>query len=78
MRKEDLIKLAEELNELTDLKGREDDLRFLKKEYIRLSNRDEETYFEKMLTDKFNKAYESLASKVPELNRSSKMFKRTR
>lgn len=71
MRKEDLIKLAEELNGLTDLKGREDDLRFLKKEYIRLSNRDEETYFEKMLTDKFNKAYESLASKVPELNRSS-------
>lgn len=71
MRKEDLIKLAEELNELSDLKGREDDLRFLKKEYIRLSNRDEETYFEKMLTDKFNKAYELLASKVPELNRSS-------
>lgn len=71
MRKEDLIKLAEELNGLSDLKGREDDLRFLKKEYIRLSNRDEETYFEKMLTDKFNKAYESLASKVPELNRSS-------
>lgn len=71
MRKEDLIKLAEELNGLSDLKGREDDLRFLKKEYIRLSNRDEETYFEKMLTEKFFKAYELLASKAPELNRST-------
>lgn len=71
MRKEDLIKLAEELNALDDLKGREDDLRFLKKEYIRLSNKEEETYFEKTLTDKFNKAYETLANKLPELNRSA-------
>lgn len=71
MRKEELIMLAKELSELTDLKGREQNLYFLKKEYIRLNNREEETFFEKNLTDEFNNYYDKLASKFTELSRSS-------
>lgn len=71
MKKEELIKLAKELNTLDDFTGREQDLYFLKKEYIRLSNREEDTFFEKKLTEEFNKEFELLASKVGELSRSS-------
>ena len=71
MRKEELIKLAKELCELDDLKGREQDLSFLKREYNRLNNKEEETYFEKTLTDEFNSYFEKLIAKVPELSKSA-------
>ena len=71
MRKEELIKLAKELSELEDLKGREEDLRFVKKEYIRLNDREEESFYEKNLTDEFNKYYDILSKKAVELTRSS-------
>ena len=70
MRKEELTKLADELYTLDNLKGREDDLSFLKREYIRLNNKEEETFFDKSLTEKFNASYERLAKKVPSLTRS--------
>lgn len=71
MRKEELIKLAKELSEQEDLKGREDDLFFLKREFNRLSNIEEETFHDKLLTEEFNKYYFLLASRVSELSRSS-------
>lgn len=71
MRKEELIKLAKELCELEDLKGREQDLFFLKREYTRLNNGEEETFHDKMLIDEFNSYFEKLASKMSELSRSS-------
>lgn len=71
MRKEELIKLAKELSELEDLKGREQDLYFLKREYTRLNDREEETFFEKKLTEEFNVYFEKLASRVSDLTRSS-------
>lgn len=71
MRKEELIKLAKELSELEDLKGREEDLRFIKREYIRLNDREEESFYEKNLTDEFNKYYDILSKKAVELTRSS-------
>lgn len=71
MRKEELINLAIELNNLEDLSNKKEDLFFLKKEYNRLSKIDDLTYADKCLTDKFNELYLLLAKKVPALSRSS-------
>lgn len=71
MKKQELIALAKELSELSDLKGREQDLFFLKREYNRLNSREEETFYEKNLTDEFNSYFEKLGSRVSELTRSS-------
>lgn len=71
MRKEELILLAKELSELKDLKGREQDLYFLKREYNRLINKEEETFFEKQKTDEFISYYQILESKFEDLSKSS-------
>ena len=71
MRRDELIELAKELSELKDLKGREQDLYFLKREYNRLNNFEADTFAEKMQIEEFNSYFEKLASKVGELSRSS-------
>ena len=71
MNKTELIELTQELLNLKSLEGREDDLLFLKREYKRLSNRDEDSYYEQQLTNKFIALYLELAKKEPKLVQSS-------
>ena len=71
MRKEELITLAKELNELENLSGRESDLYFLRSEYNRLLNREEETYYEKSLTDEFVSLFDKLALRMGDLDKSA-------
>ncbi len=71
MGKKELIELAKELNNLEDLKGRESDLYFLKREYNKLLNREEETFYEKSLTDEFLALFESLAPKMGDLDKNA-------
>jgi len=63
MKKEELIALAKELVALDDIKGRQADLSFLKREHKRLNDREEDIYYEQQLTNEFNKVYEELAKK---------------
>ena len=71
MDKQRLIELAEELLKLDNLDKRREDLLFLKRQYKILLVRDEESFYEKQLTDKFNALYEELAKKEPKLNQST-------
>lgn len=71
MRKDELIALAKELNDLEDLKGRESDLYFLKREYNKLLNREEETFYEKSLTDEFISLFEKLAPRMGDLDKNA-------
>ena len=71
MDKQRLIELAEELLKLDNLDKRTEDLLFLKRQYKILLVRDEESFYEKQLTDRFNALYEELAKKEPKLNQST-------
>ena len=71
MNKQRLIELAEELLNETDLSKRSEDLLYLKRQYKFLANKDEESYYEKQLTERFNALFEELAKKEPKLNQSS-------
>ena len=63
MDKRRLIELTEELLKEEDLSKRSEDLLFLKRQYKFLADRDEESFYEKQLTDKFNALFEELAKK---------------
>ena len=67
MEKKELIQLAEELLKEEHLEDRKDDLNFLKREYKRLLDRDDDSYYEQQLTDKFTSLYQQLAKKAPHL-----------
>lgn len=71
MDKQRLIDLANELLALEKLESRMDDLLFLKRQYKFLSDRDEDTFYEKQLTMQFIVLYEELAKKEPKLSQSS-------
>ena len=71
MDKQRLIELAEELLKLDNLDKRTEDFLFLKRQYKILLVRDEESFYEKQLTDRFNALYEELAKKEPKLNQST-------
>ena len=67
MEKKELIRLAEELLKEDNLEMRKEDLTFLKREYKRLLNRDDDSYYEQQLTDKFVSLFQELAKKDPSL-----------
>ena len=67
MEKKELIRLAEELLKEENLENRKEDLTFLKREYKRLLNRDDDSYYEQQLTDKFVSLFQELAKKDPSL-----------
>ena len=67
MEKKELIQLAENLLKEEQLENRKDDLNFLKREYKRLLDRDDDSYYEQQLTDKFVALYHELAKKAPHL-----------
>lgn len=71
MDKQRLIELAEELLKENDLSKRSEDLLFLKRQYKYLASRDEESFYEKQLSEQFNSLYEELAKKEPKLNQSA-------
>ena len=71
MNKQRLIELAEELLNESDLSKRSEDLLYLKRQYKFLANKDEESFYEKQLSERFNSLYEELAKKEPKLNQSS-------
>ena len=71
MDKQRLIELAEELLKLDNLDKRTEDLLFLKRQYKILLVRDEETFYERQLTERFNALYDELAKKEPKLNQST-------
>lgn len=71
MDKRRLIELTEELLKEEDLSKRSEDLIFLKRQYKFLASRDEESFYEKQLTDKFNALFEELAKKEPKLTQSA-------
>ena len=67
MEKKELIQLAENLLKEEQLENRKDDLNFLKREYKRLLDRDDDSFYEQQLTDKFVGLYQQLAKKAPHL-----------
>ena len=71
MDKQRLIELAEELLKEEKLDKRAEDLLFLKRSYKMLLVRDEETFYERQQTEKFNALYEELAKQEPKLNQST-------
>jgi len=71
MNKTELIELTNELINAKSLENRKDDLLFLKKEYKHYANRDEDSYYEQQLTNKFLAAFAELAKKEPKLMQSS-------
>lgn len=71
MRTSELVELAKELTELESLKGREQDLYFLKRERARLDNKEPETFAEKSEIEQFNVYFDKLASKMSDLNKST-------
>lgn len=71
MDKQRLIDLANELLQEEDLSKRSEDLLFLKREYKYISQREEETFYERQLNEKFMSLYEELAKKEPKLSQST-------
>lgn len=71
MNKNELIALAKELSEKESLKGREADLSYLRREWQKLINREEETFYEQQLTNEFLSYYELIAKKEGSLVASS-------
>ncbi len=67
MEKKELIQLAESLLKEEHLENRRDDLNYLKREYKRLIDRDDDSYYEQQLTDKISDLYQELAKKAPQL-----------
>ena len=70
MNKQELINLAEELLKEENLSNREQDLQLLKREYKYLLSRDEDSYYEQQLTDKFVALFNELAKREPKLLQS--------
>ena len=70
MNKQELIALAEELLKEENLDNREKDLQFLKREYKYLLGRDEDSFYDQQLTDKFVALFNKLAKRDPKLLRS--------
>ena len=70
MDKQKLIKLAEELLKAENLENRTEDLLFLKRQHRMLMQREENTFYEKQLTDRFNELFEELSKKEPKLSQS--------
>jgi len=71
MNKQRLIELAEELLKEEDLSKRSEDLLFLKRQYKFLADKDEESFYEKQLSERFNALFEELAKKEPKLSQSA-------
>lgn len=71
MNKQELIKLVNELLNTSDLSSRSEDLIFLKREYKYFSNKEDETFYDKQLTEEFLNAYQKLALREPKLTQSS-------
>ena len=71
MNKQYLIDLVSELLKEEHLENRSEDLIYVKRQYKFLANKDEESFYEKQLTEKFNSLYEELAKKAPKLNQST-------
>ena len=71
MNKTELIELTQELLNAKSLEDRKEDLLFLKREYKHYSNREEESFYEQQLTNKFINLYLELAKKEPKLVQSS-------
>lgn len=67
MNKQELIALLEELVKLDSLENRKEDLKLVKKEYRFITNREDESFYEKQLTDKVVSLYKELAKKEESL-----------
>lgn len=67
MDKVELIALAKELLELESLDDRQKDLHFLKRQYVILLGRDEDSYSEQELNNQFIALFEQLSKKEPNL-----------
>lgn len=70
MDKQELIELTQELLNEEHLENRSEDLNYLKREYKRLMDRDEDSFLDKQENDKFFALFNKLAEKVPSLLRS--------
>ncbi len=70
MNKQELIELTQELLNEEHLENRSEDLNYLKREYKRLMDRDEDSFLDKQENDKFFALFNKLAEKVPSLLRS--------
>ena len=71
MTKQELIALTNELLKEENLDNRNEEVQLVKREYKRLSNREEDSFYEQELTDKFVSLYKELAKKDPKLLRSA-------
>ena len=71
MDKKELIQLAEELLKEENLENRKEDLNFLKKQYKTILYREEDSYYEQQLNDKFIALFEELAKRESTLLTSS-------
>ena len=67
MNKQELIALAQELLKEEHLEERQHDLQFLRREYKYLLGRDEDSYYEQELTNKFIALFDELAKREPKL-----------
>ena len=67
MNKKELIKLTEELLKEESLESKEEELKFLKRQYKYLLGRDEDSYLEQEETNKFISLFNELAKKEPKL-----------
>ena len=67
MNKQELIALAQELLQEEHLEERQHDLQFLRREYKYLLGRDEDSYYEQELTNKFIALFDELAKREPKL-----------
>ena len=67
MNKQELIALAQELLNEEHLEERQHDLQFLRREYKYLLGRDEDSYYEQELTNKFIALFDELAKREPKL-----------
>ena len=67
MNKQELIALAQDLLKEEHLEERQHDLQFLRREYKYLLGRDEDSYYEQELTNKFIALFDELAKREPEL-----------
>lgn len=71
MNKQELIKLLEELVKLDDLSNRQADVKLVKREYRFVINREDESFYEKQLTDRIVSLYKELAGKEQSLSLSN-------
>lgn len=71
MDKVELIELTTELLNADSLTDKDEELKYLKRQYKYLSERDEDSYYEKQQTEKFVALYLELAKKEPRLTQSN-------